>query len=141
MAIPLLANKYRLELHWEKAVFEIAGVAKLIKAYFCGPALSIANKINEDDKIIIDMTEQYLIFLPYFYLANLSWKTIVYSKDGKKVYLNNVVIENKHVNSLPKLEDDDYFVFDVANHEEKIHMFNPNYMAYLVNEEGELYNF
>ncbi len=141
MAIPLLSNKYRLELHWEKVLFEITGRAKLIKAYFCGPALSIADKINENDKIIIDMTEQYLIFLPYFYLANLSWKTVVYSKDGKKVYLNDVVIENKHVNSIPKLENNDYFVFDVSDHEENVHMFNPNYMAYLVNEEGELYNF
>ncbi len=141
MTIPLLANKYRLELHWSKALFEVEGTVKLIKAYFSGPALNIANKINENDEIIIDMTTQYLVFIPYFYLANLSWKTVVYNKDGKRVYLNDTVIVNKHVNSLPKLEDSDYFVFDVANHEEEIHRFNPNYTAYLVNEGGELYSF
>ena len=141
MAIPLSTDMYRLELHWQQVLYEVEEEATLIEAYFSGPALKVAQKIEESDSIVIDMTSQYLVFLPSFYLAILYWEGITYSEDGKKIFLRGAKIKNKYINSIPKLNNTDYFIFDVANHEEKYHPYNLTYTTYLVNENGEIYKF
>ena len=39
-------NKYRLELHWEKVNFLADDEVEFIGAYFCGPVLKNAEKIQ-----------------------------------------------------------------------------------------------
>ena len=55
-----LADRFNLELHWDKTVYEQPGECKIIGAYFCGPVLQIAQQINSNDKIRIDFYSQYL---------------------------------------------------------------------------------
>jgi len=132
-------DKYQLELRWTKVEYEKEGLAKINGAYFAGPALKISQKLNEQDEINIDMTKQYMIFLPSFYIAKIKWNGVEYRED--RIYLKEVIIENKYVNSIPKLKDTDYFLIDTAKHEEKKHAFYPNYDCYLLDELGELYKF
>ena len=131
-------DQYRLELHWDRADFK-DGVVTLIGAYFSGPVLNISQRLNEKDQINIDMSNQYMVFVPNFYIAVVKWNGIRYEHD--RVYLDNVRIENKHINSTPKLKHSDYFVIDTSKHEEQTHPYYMNYDCYLVNENGEQYKF
>ena len=132
-------DRYRLELHWSDVIYEREGVAKLSGAYFSGPALKISQKLNDKDEINIDMTNQYVIFVPNFYIAKLKWDGIEYTATSVK--LKTAIIENKFVNSIPQLKKNDYFVIDTFKHEEQTHAFHLNYDCYLVDELDELYKF
>jgi len=132
-------DKYQLELHWNTVLYSKEGVAVLMDAYFSGPALKISQQLNEKDELNIDMTGQYKVFVPNFYIAKVKWEGITYKDD--KVYFDKMTIENKYLNSIPKLKRTDYFVIDTAKHEEKTHAFFMNYDCYLLNEDGELYEF
>ncbi len=131
-------DRYRLELRWDRADFK-DGVVTLTGAYFTGPVLNISQRLNEKDQINIDISNQYMVFVPNFYIAVVKWNGIRYEYD--RVYLDNVRIENKHINSTPKLKHSDYFVIDTSKHEEQTHPYYMNYDCYLVNENGELYKF
>ena len=137
----LLSERYKLELHWGKAVYEIEGVCKLEKAYFSGPALSIAEKINNNDSINIDFCRQYLIFTKFVYVAKLSWGDVVYNKNGTVTLKNAILSHDTELNKVPKLKNTDYIVINTKDHEEAIHHFNLVYESYVINENGVLYKF
>ena len=132
-------DRYRLELRWEQVFYERDGVALLMNANFSGPALKISQQLNEKDEINIDMTEQYELLIPNFYIAKVKWEGIEYKND--RIYFDKLIIESRHINSIPKLKHTDYFIIDTSKHEEQTHAFNLNYDCYLVDELGELYKF
>lgn len=135
-----LGEKYKLELHWEKVKYKQDGICELVNAYFSGPALSNAEKINDNDNIKLDFFVQYLIFVKNVYVGDLSWGEVIYN--GKKVILKDVKItHDTELNKVPKLRDDDYLVIDTSNHEMAVHTFNLLYTTYVVSEGGEPYNF
>jgi len=135
-----LGERYKLELHWEKVKYEQEGTCKLVGAYFSGPALLNAEKINDNDNIKLDFFTQYLIFVENVYVGDLSWNEVVYN--GKKVILKDAKItHDTELNTVPKLEDTDYLVIDTSNHEMAVHAFNLLYTTYVVNDGGEPYNF
>ena len=131
---------YRLELHWESLLYE-DNICKLTNAFFSGPVLKIANKINEDDWIMVDMTNQFLVFVPHFYLAKLQWKKVSYDQDGCRVFLHDAFMSSNNLNLLPKFKYSDFVIINTSNHEQQQHRFNFNYESYLVNYQGELYKF
>jgi hypothetical protein len=135
-----LGERYKLELHWEKVKYEQDGMCKLIGAYFSGPALSNAEKINDNDSIKLDFFTQYLVFVKNVYIGDLSWNEVVYN--GKKVILKDAkIMHDTELNKVPKLRNDDYLVIDTSNHEMALHAFNLLYTTYVVSEGGEPYNF
>lgn len=136
----LLSERYRLELHWEKVKYKQDDICELIGAYFSGPVLSNAEKIQNNDSIKLDFFKQYLIFVKDVYVGELSWTEVVYS--GKIVILKDAKItHDSESNKIPKLNDTDYLVIDTANHEMAVHAFNLVYITYVLNKEGEPYNF
>jgi len=137
-----LAERYRLEVHWEKALYEQDGVCKLTGAYLSGPALDIAEKINPDDRIRVDFCKQYYLVAENVYVADLSWNDVVYNTKNKIVLLKEATItHDTELNKVPKLKDTDYFIIDTSNHEAAVHVFNFVYTTYVVNEDGILYVF
>jgi len=48
-----------------------------MNANFSGPALKISQQLNEKDEINIDMTEQYEVFIPNFYIAKKEKNLII----------------------------------------------------------------
>jgi hypothetical protein len=136
-----LSERYRLELHWEKLFYDSPGICKLVNAYFVGPALSDAEKINDNDFIMLDFFKQYVVIVSNVYVAKLSWATVVYKNDGK-VYLNGTILSHDtELNKVPKLNNNDYLIIDTAGHETAQHAFNLVYKTYVVNEATQLYNF
>jgi len=136
-----LSERYRLELHWQQLVYDSPGICKLVNAYFTGPALSDAEKINDNDFIMLDFFKQYVVIVSNVYVAKLSWSTVVYKNDGK-VYLNDAIISHDtELNKVPKLNNSDYLIIDTAGHETSQHVFNLVYKTYVVNETTQLYNF
>jgi len=121
-------DKYILELHWLNVRY-IKGdegvVVYLDGAYFSGPALRLAAKINNNDSIKLDFTEQYAILLKSYHIATLSWGEVVYA--GNIVYLKDALIHVSNFSKVPKFLSDDFLVIDTSLHEEDIHN---NYLNY-----------
>jgi hypothetical protein len=134
-----IAEKFRLEIRWDKVIYEQPGVAKLINCYLSGPVLKEVDEMNEEDYMSLDFKNQYIVFVPYYYVAKLSWKGI--NREPNKIYLSNAFLRNEHTNSVPKLNDNDYIVVDTSDHEDEKHQHNLVYPSYLIKETGELYKF
>ncbi len=134
-----IAEKYRLEIRWKKAIYEQEGLARLEKCYFTGPVLKEVNQINQEDHMNLDFSNQYIIFVPSYYIGRLSWKGA--NQTPEAIYLTDVLFKNKYINSVPKLNNDDYIVIDTKNHEEEKHHFHLTYPSYLIRFDGELYKF
>jgi len=137
----IFSDRFRLELHWNTVAYERDGVCKLIGAYFSGPALSEADKINDNDSIMLDFFKQYLILVENTYVAKLSWREVVYNKNGTITLKNACIIHDTQINKVPKLLGTDYLIVDTANHETENHQFNLLYKTYVVNTDTQLYKF
>jgi len=134
----LLSERYRLEIHWDSLIYKEERCL-FNGAIFSGPALSLANKIESNDSIILDFYSQYIKFVSGIYVGKFSWGEVKY-KDGN-VLLENAILIQAELNSTPKLKKTDYLVIDTLNHEEVIHAYNPMYKTFVVNKESGCYNF
>ena len=130
-------TRYRLELHWDSVEIAEDDRAVFKGAYFTGPVLSDAAQINDDDQLTLDMTKQHAILAPTidYYQAVLKWKGVDYKDD--KVFLKEAWLRGKYVNSLEKLESDDWILIDCREHEEKNHPFLLVYWAEVYKKEKE----
>jgi hypothetical protein len=135
----LLENRHRLEIHWEKVSYNQEGTAVLEGCSLSGPILSEVSEMEQEDSIALDFTNQYIVFIPNYYIARLAWSGVKHTQE--KIYLYNAVLKNKSINSVPKLQDEDYIVIDTENHEDDKHMYHLTYPSYLIKPTGELYNF
>jgi len=140
MARFLLSERYRLELHWEKVKYIRDDICELIGALFSGPALLNAEKINDNDSIKLDFFKQYLIFVKDVYVGELSWAEVIY-RDKIVILKDAKITHDSESNKIPKFNNTDYLVIDTANHEMAVHAFNLVYTTYVLNKEGEPYNF
>jgi hypothetical protein len=127
-------RKYRLELRWNKVRYK-KGLAILEGAYFTGPVLKEAAQIQHNDQLILDMTEQHLVFVPEYYQATLKWGQVTYDKD--RVFLEGATIKGKYVNSIDTLKDNEWVLINCRQHEEKKHPFHLVYFAEIKRETGE----
>ena len=130
-----ILEKYRLELHWDTVEYNRDDVAVLKGAYFEGPVLQEAVQLNEEDSLVMDMTNQHMIFMPDYYQATLSWKGVVY-KEGR-IYFKETHIKGKYVNSIETLKDNDWILMDCKEHEMATHVFHLVYWAEVRNSEQE----
>lgn len=136
-----LSDRYRLELHWSTATYDVDGMCKLIGAKFSGPALSEALKLENNDYIMLDFYSQYLVLVENVYVVKFSWGEVAYEKDGSISMTNTFLTHGTELNKVPKLKDSDYLIIDTSNHEVEIHPFNPVYRTYVVNQDTALYKF
>ena len=137
----LLAERYRLELHWKKVLRPKAGIMHLTDAYFTGPALAQADKINDNDTIRLDFCSQLIVMVKSVYVGDLKWGEVVYNKDGT-ITLNNARIEyDPNIKGIPNLETKDSLVIDTSGHENDNHLYNLLYPAYVIDRDSELYNY
>jgi len=134
-----ISERFRLEVHWDKVVYAQDGIACLHNCYLSGPVLKDVAEMAGNDFMDLDFTKQYLVIIPSYYIARFSWGNVKHSVD--KIYLGEVMLKNKYVNSVPKLSNSDYIVIDTADHEDEKHMFSLVYVSYLLNSDGQLYNF
>jgi len=137
----LLSEKFKLEITWRKVLRPKAGIMYLVDAYFSGPALDQAEKINDNDHIQLDFVSQLTTLIKSVYVAKLSWGEVTYNKD-KTIGLKNVAITyDELLKGIPNLEDKDYLVIDTKNHENEKHIYNMFYPAYVVNKDNGFYNY
>lgn len=141
MAKFTFGERYRLEIRWDGVTYERPGICKLINAYFTGPVLKEALRINDNDHIMLDFYNQYAIFVRNVYVGKLSWSEVVYNGDGTITIKDAKITHDTELNRVPQLRDSDYLVIDTSNHEIEKHPFNLLYTTYVVNAAGELYDF
>jgi hypothetical protein len=137
----LLSERYRLELHWKSVVYERDGVCRLEGAYFSGPALKIAERINGSDRINLDFYKQYVIFVENAYVASLKWQDVAYMGNGTVILKDAIITHETELNRVPKFKDTDYIVIDTQKHESKTHHLHLVYESFVVDENGDLYSF
>jgi len=136
-----LSERYRLELHWDKTVYKDEGRCDLINARFSGPALMQADKINNDDNIMLDFFHQYVIITKNAYVGKFSWGEVIYNKDNTVSLKDAVITHDTELNRVPKLKDTDHLIIDTNGHETETHAYNLLYKTYVVNEDTTLYRF
>lgn len=135
-----LADRFNLELHWEKAIYEQPGECKIIGAYFCGPVLQIAQQITANDKIRIDFYSQYLYLVRTPYVAELSWGEVSYVEG--KVNLSDCFIKHDmELNNVPTLTNEDWLLIDTKNHTPESHAYYLVYPTYVMTPLKDLYKF
>ncbi len=112
-------SKYILELHWKSVIYNSDEVAVLKGAYFSGPVLQDAMRLEEEDKLTLDMTKQHEVFaaMDDYYQAVLNWKGVDYK--GDKIILKEAWIKGRYVNSLETLKDTDWVLIDCTAHDIK----------------------
>jgi len=134
-----ISEKYRLELHWNKVRYIEDQKAVLEGCYFSGPVLNEVIELDQEDHMDLDFVHQYLVFIDSYYIARLYWKGVRYAPGN--ILLNNTMLENKNLNVVPKLNNDDYIVIDTKGHEDEEHAYNFVYKSYLLRNDGTLYDF
>jgi hypothetical protein len=134
-----ISERFRLEIHWSKVKYEKEGIAQFEGCYLSGPVLNEVAQMSEQDTIVLNFSEQYKILLNYYYVAKFSWRGI--KQSNEKIYLSNVILSNRYINSVPQLKDDDYIVVDTQDHEDYKHQLNFTYKSYLIKSDNEVYNF
>lgn len=138
----LISEKFRLELHWKSVIYSQKGRCEVKDAYFTGPALQIAQRINDKDYILLDLYSQYLILVKGAYVLRFEWEGTSYKNDENKVYLSNCYITHtEDLNLTPKLKPEDYFVIDTSSHESSIHKYSLVYKTLLIKEDHSRYKF
>jgi len=137
----LLGERYRLEVRWKNTIYEVEGECRLKDAYFAGPALQLAEKIEPNNSMLIDFYKQYFIFAEDVYIATLSWKDVIYNDNGTVSLTGATITHDTEINRVPKLAKDDYLVIDLKGHDVADHPFNPTYTTIVVNRDDEAYNF
>jgi len=135
----IISERFRLEIHWKRVKYEIDQTALMEGCYLSGPVLKEAAKLNDQDYINLDFVNQYSIFVDNYYIARLSWDSVDYRPE--KIFLRGVKLENKNLNVVPKLNNNDYIVVDTKEHEEETHMYHFVYPAYLIRRDNAKYDF
>jgi len=137
----LLSERYRLELHWSKVLRPKAGEMHLVDAYFSGPALAQADKINDNDTIRLDFCSQLVVLVKSVYVGDLRWGEVVYNKNGTITLKNARVEYDPELKGIPNLATKDHLVIDTSGHENNKHLYNLLYPAYVVDRSSELYDY
>jgi hypothetical protein len=134
-----IAEKFKLAVHWNKVVYEREGLSKLEGCYFSGPVLKEVSKLNPKDFMDLDFGNQYIVFIKHYYVIRFSWEGVKHTPE--KIFLSNVIFENRYVSSVPKLNDDDYILIDTKDHVDEKHNYYLTYPSYLIRFDGDKYNF
>lgn len=137
----IVDDKYRLELRWSGVSYS-KGQCIFKDAAFSGPTMKYADKIGPNNSILLDLYKQFFMYAKAAYLATLSWDNVSYLQDGMVAHLSNVRLNHiNELNKFPKIRSTDYIVINTKGHDSETHMFNPTYVATVVNSTGEAYNF
>ena len=134
-----IAERFRLEVHWDRVEYLNEDTARLQGCYLSGPVLAQVQAIEPKDSIRLDFSGQYVVFIKNYYIARLAWDGAVIKES--KILLDNVTYKSVNIGKIPTLQDRDYIVIDTKDHEDEKHQVNLNYKSYLVKEDGVLYNF
>jgi hypothetical protein len=130
-----IPESYKLELHWNSIDKNKDDSCNLIGAYFCGPVLKSAEKINSSDRIKLDFTPQYSLILSSFYFVDCMWGNVNYYNEIVK--LQDVTLKGDFVNKISNLINTDYIVIDTSKHDGESHLYNLVYKAAVLNKNGE----
>ena len=137
----IFSDRYKLELHWGTIIYTQEGICELKDAYFSGPALAEADKIHDNDSILLDFFKQYIVLVKNVYVAKFSWGEVIYKNDGVIKLKNAIISHATELNKVPKLLNTDYLIIDTSDHETETHKYNLVYKTYVVNTDTQLYKF
>ena len=129
-------GNYRLELRWSEIDKKSDFECLLKEAYFFGPALKKADKIEAPNYLTIDLTPQFFeLITGGYYFVTLIWESVEYKDD--KVFLGNAKLSSSGESNLKDLNQSDFFIIDTKDHEDEKHLYNLVYKGKILKAEGE----
>lgn len=135
-AIMIFLHKYRLELHWDSMI-RVSGSLIILKGpRFTGPALAEAAKINSNDSIRLDVSEQIYSFMGAWGVISLNWGEVLKRVPGS-IYFDEASLHSSMFKLPTYIDESGFLVIDTSKHEEEIHAFNMNYDAFFVDSFGK----
>lgn len=137
----LLGEKYRLDISWDKAIYDQPGVCRLIGAKFTGPVLNFAEKIQPNDQMLIDFYKQYYVQAKNVYIATFKWGTVNYKGNNIVLLDDCFLIHSTELNRVPVLKSSDTIVVDTKGHDRETHSYFLTYNAYVLSKDNQVYNF
>jgi hypothetical protein len=111
-----------------------------VNARFEGPVLQDVQKIESPDAIDLDFTPQCFVVFDSYYIVNLSWEEATHNSDGT-VSLRGAVISNKDLESLHKIQDNDFILVNTEKHREEVHAFNFVYESQVIKHDKTPYKY
>jgi hypothetical protein len=91
---------------------------------------------------MLDLYSQYLVLVKGAYVVKFEWEGVLYKLDENKVFLKNCYITHtEDLNTVPKLQKDDYFVVDTSDHSPNNHKYSLVYKTILIKEDHSRYKF
>jgi hypothetical protein len=135
----LLGEKYRLDVKWSDVEY-VDNTCRFIGAYFTGPVLQFAEKIEPNISMELDFFKQYFVLVDDVYIGTFAWGEVTYKED--KIFLSDCTLTHKsELHKVPKLDKKDMLVIDCKLHERETHDFYPTYKTYVANADIQVYNF
>jgi len=129
-------ERYKLYFEWIGLKYN-KDVASFKDAWFHGPVLQRAAKINSNDYIDLDFSSQNfnnkLFLVDSYYIAKLRWKDVEY-REGK-VMLKGCKLTHNKAGTLRELKDGFSFLIDCGRHESYMHHKTLVYPSWVMNEE------
>lgn len=134
-----IQDRYRLEFRWQGLEYD-GDVATFTSAWFTGPVLKYAEKIQPLNDMSLDFTQQNRsnsLFVPrQYYIARLSWGDIIYRDN--EVLLDGCKLNHQQSGTLKNLKDGFYFVIDCSKHEAHMHRKILVYPAWALTQDNYL---
>jgi hypothetical protein len=125
------------DVSWDNFFIQDKVTSELVNARFKGPGIAQAYRLQESDKICLDLTRQYSKILPNFFILELEWTGIQYKKEDT-VVLRKVLIRDIPISISKDIRDTDYMRVYLTGHDDKNHRRHLVYITEIRNEYGEL---
>jgi len=136
----LCKEKYKLFLSWEKIEYKNDFEALVIAPKFFGPAIKIAVKIGDNDKIDLDITSQHILLLGYWDIITFSWNKVI-KQDTKEAIMDYGMFSSPEMTKVRLFDNYDLLIIDTENHEEKVHANNFVYKTIVAKKDKHPYEY
>jgi hypothetical protein len=125
------------DISWDNFFIQDKLTSELINARFKGPGIAQAYKLQESDRIRLDLTKQYSKVLPSFFIIELEWVGIHYKKEDT-ISLRRVYIKDIPISISKDIRDTDFMRVYLVGHDDTNHRRHLVYITEVRNEYGEL---
>jgi hypothetical protein len=125
------------DVTWKESKITTDGDLVFESACFSGPGIALSRKLQDSDRIRIDLTQQYSSLLSNYYIAVLDWSGVQY-KTNVLIELTNCIIRSLNPKIYKTLNRKDKIRVYLENHDESVHHKNLVYKAEVLDIWGNV---
>jgi len=130
------SDKFSLELHWKSVKYD-DGKYHINGAYFSGPAIQIAEKINSNGNIILNFYAQYYGFVEKPFFSTFYWGGVEYSNINNNIIVilsDCYMVCNEESFNAMCINNEDYLLINTQDHDSDNEEFSMVYLTYVLDK-------